>query len=620
MAEQQVAVTFEPHGRKVHVLSGTTLVEAAAQAGLTLDAPCGGMGLCGKCRVRVMNGASAPLETEQRIFTPRELQDGWRLACQTAVTQPAVVHVPETSLFASRHQIVTHTLGAAQEVLPAVRKIYVELSPPSLEQDGADLLRLEEAIGTAKADLSLLRQLPGLLRRNGFKGTAVLTDHHLIDFEAGDTTDRCFGVAFDIGTTTLVGSLLDLRSGDELAITSRMNPQVSFGDDVLSRIHYASTEPDGLENLRQLILSAVHEMLAILCAQAKAERQHIYEVTFAGNTTMQQLLCGIDVQPLGAVPFVPAYAHGLVLRACDMELPIHPRGAVYVFPVMGGFVGGDTVAGILVTALPKQEGPVLLVDIGTNGEIVLAHQGRMWAASTAAGPAFEGARIRCGMRATCGAIEKVVADSDLRLSVIGNVAPAGLCGSGLIDLASELLRLGIISSTGRLLPPQELPAGLPQPLRQRVRQGEDGQVEFVLAAGHGLQRDDSLTLTQRDVRELQLAGGAIRAGIHILLKQAGLVAGSLKHVYIAGGFGSFIRRSHAQRIGLLPAQISHERITYVGNASLNGARWVLLSTTARKRAEELARATVHVELSQDADFQMEFAEAMMFPPSDPATA
>ncbi len=440
----------------------------------------------------------------------------------------------------------------------------------------------------------------------------MLTDHHLIDFERGDTTARCHGMAFDIGTTTIVGSLLDLRTGREVGVASGINPQVSFGDDVLSRIKHSGSCDDCLGELRKSVLGAVVELINAACAEAGVSPREIYEITFAGNTTMQHLLCGIDPEQLGQVPFTPVFGGGLLLEAAELEVPIHPRAAAYVFPVVGGFVGGDTVAGMLATGLAGMDGPVLMVDIGTNGEIVLAHGGKLWAASTAAGPAFEGARISCGMRATTGAIEKVVADGDLRLGVIGSAAPVGLCGSGLIDLAAELLRLGVVSPEGRLLGSDELPAVMAPPLRQRVQQDGRAQWEFLLAgdsAGGGRR----VSLTQRDVRELQLATGAIRAGIKIVCKQAGIGSSDLKRVLIAGGFGSFIRRSNAQRIGLLPTDVHHERINYVGNASLDGAKLALLSTEARKRGEELARRVLHVELSHDADFQMEFAEAMIFP-------
>ncbi|HDZ42304.1 MAG TPA: DUF4445 domain-containing protein, partial [Phycisphaerae bacterium] len=273
---------------------------------------------------------------------------------------------------------------------------------------------------------------------------------------------------------------------------------------------------------------------------------------------------------------------------------------------------GDTVACMLTTRIAPDDGATMLVDIGTNGEIVLACNGEIYAASTAAGPAFEGARISCGMRATSGAIDKIIVNDDLSCSVIGNVPAVGLCGSSMVDLCSHLLTAGIISTTGRLLPPDELPDDLPEPLRRRISVADDDQTQFLIVDDNP---DRPVTLTQRDVRELQLACGAIRAGIRILLKQAGIESGDLSRVLLAGGFASFIRRSHAQRIGLLPGEIDRGRIRYVGNASLNGARWALLSTKARQRAEDYARRTRHVELSQDPDFQMQFADAMIFPDS-----
>jgi uncharacterized 2Fe-2S/4Fe-4S cluster protein (DUF4445 family) len=330
-----------------------------------------------------------------------------------------------------------------------------------MDDNKADLLRLEAAIGSFKTDLKQLRNLPKLLHKYDYKGTAVLADHHLIDFEEGDTTKQCYGVAFDIGTTTIVGSLLNLCDGSELAITAQMNPQVSFGDDVLSRIEHSSSCSDCLDELSGIVKSTVAEMIDNLCRQADISYDNIYEVTFAGNTTMEHLLCGIDPTPLGKVPFVPAYARGLLLDAKDFGIPVNNNGKVYVFPVIGGFVGGDTVAGILATNLSDQQGAVLMIDIGTNGEIVLAKDGQLWAASTAAGPAFEGARITYGMRATTGAIEKVVFDGDIRYSVIGNVNAVGICGSGLIDLAAEMLKSKMITSTGQLLGPNQLPENLP---------------------------------------------------------------------------------------------------------------------------------------------------------------
>ncbi len=547
MSDSQVRVTFQPSGRTVFVLRGTKILEAAGRAGLTIETPCGGGGTCGKCRVQVSDGVCPPTEAEKALLPAEERTEGWRLACQTAVSESTCVTIPESSLFASHPQILTTT--------------------------------------------------------------DVLAEHHLIDFEPGETTGLCYGAAFDIGTTTLVGCLLDLRNGKECSLVSRMNPQMRFGDDVLSRIRHASMAAENLQQLRDTIVAAVGEMTDQLCRQASVQRDDLYEMTFAGNTTMQHLLCGLNVEPLGHVPFSPVQEQGLLLAATDLDLPIHRRGKVYVFPVIGGFVGGDTVAGLLATRLTEFDGPSLLVDIGTNGEIVLACEGQLWAASTAAGPAFEGARISCGMRATQGAIEKIVFNEDIELSVIGNVPPVGVCGSALVDLAAGLLDAGLLERSGRLLRPDELPKELPDLLRRRVQIADDDQVQLLLHT----EGDTPLTITQRDIRELQLATGAIRAGIGILLRQAQLKPSDLQCVLIAGGFGSFIRRSRAQRIGLLPGELDHRCIRYVGNASLAGAQWALLSAEARQAAETLARQARHVDLSQDQRFQEQFADAMIFP-------
>lgn len=615
MTETLLKITFQPQGRTVFVLRGTTIQEAAARCGLVIGTPCGGAGTCGKCRVRLRHGAATPTAADRACFSPSHLQDGWRLACQNRLESDCVVTVPAESLLGAETQILaTAAAGTPPEIHPAIRKVYVELARPTLEDDTPDLLRLEKAVGPFKADLALVRHVATTLRHHDFKGTAVLADHRLVDFEPGNTSDCCFGAAFDIGTTTMVGTLLSLHDGRELAVTSRVNPQVSFGDDVLSRIKYAGTCSKCLDDMRMAVVREVTEMVGELSAAAGINREAIYEVAFAGNTTMEHILCGINPAQLGELPFAPAHARGLLVPATDLGLAIHHGALAYMFPIIGGFVGGDTVAGMLATQIAQLPGPVLLVDIGTNGEIVLAHNGSFYAASTAAGPAFEGARIACGMRGTYGAIEKVVFAGDVRLEVIGNAAPSGLCGSGLIDLLAELLNHGMVSADGQLLCAEELPRDLPQALASRVQVGEDGTPRFQLAGAIPGRGEPPVFLTQRDVREVQLGSGAIRAGIAMLLQKAGLAAGDLQSVLIAGGFGNFIRRSSAQRIGLLPTGIDHQRIRYVGNVSLAGARVALLSTEARRHGEELARQTQHVELSISGDFQAAFAEAMLFPP------
>jgi len=614
MKEREVPVTFQPMGRTVHVLPGTRLLEAAAEAGAVLEQPCGGTGQCGKCRVIARGGLGPPTASEQDVLSPDELAAGWRLGCQAEIAGPATVEVPATSRLAARPQILVDGERAAQPTLdPAVRKQYVELPPPERGDDRPDIERLQAALGRFELELELLRELPARLRAAGFRGTAVLSDGRLIDFEQGDTTAGCYACAVDVGTTTLCASLVDLQTGEEVGITSRVNPQTRLGDDVMSRITHARRGPDELDELHRLVAEAIDGMIGELAAEGAIPRERIYELTFSGNTTMQQLLLRVDPSSLGEVPFVPAAGPQTVCcKAAELGLRAHPRATARAMPVIGGFIGGDTTSGILVTGMADRQAPVLLVDIGTNGEIVLAAEGKLLAASTAAGPAFEGARISCGMRGSSGAIEKVVVDGRLRINVIDGVAPVGLCGSGLIDTAAELLRHKLLAPDGRLRTPDELPDDVPADLRRRVTV-HDGQVAFLLAepaeTGHGR----PLALKQQDFREFQLATGAIRAGVGILLGRAGLRPEDLSEVLIAGGFGNFIRRSNAQRVGLLPGQIERSKIRYQGNTSLAGARLVALSQTARRLAEDLATRAERIDLSTHPGFSTAFAEAMIFP-------
>ena len=618
MHEEEFAVKFEPGGKTVYVLEGTHLVEAAAVAGLTLNSPCGGVGTCGKCRVRLLDGAAEPTSREARHFSQAQLDDGWRLACRTRIIRAAVVEIPETSLLESHHKILDELHEESRAPTdPNVRKQYVELNAPQRGDDAPDQIRLQNAVGPVGVDLDLLRKLPEKLRTQSFAGTAVMLGGELIDFEAGDTCGESFAVAVDLGTTTVAALLLDLATGRQRAVASRLNPETVFGDDVIARILHCRKDPQGLNELHESVAAAVDEMIGELAISAHIERRRIYEIVLAGNTTMQQLFCRIDPSSLGEIPFVPTAGHRLYEPAAKLGLHIHPRGRLYVMPVIGGFVGGDTVSGILATEMAEANGPTLLVDIGTNGEIVLSHDGRLTAASTAAGPAFEAARISQGMRGSNGAIEKVIIENNdgqarLRFNVIGNLPPLGLCGSALIDLAAELLRCGILLPQGRLCRPDELPADLSDDLRARVLL--DGKhAAFMLAAATESGLDRAIIVTQADFRELQLASGAIRAGTELLLRREGLSPGDLDRVLIAGGFGNFIRRSNAQRIGLLPPQTPHSSIRFHGNTSLSGARLAAISVRARQEARQLARRAKHVDLSCDPEFQTAFADAMLFP-------
>lgn len=616
MSESEISVTFEPQGRVVRVRPGITVREAATRAGVFLDYPCGGQGTCGKCRVKAVAGLSAPDSVEHSLLMPGELNSGTRLACRATVTRSVAVTVPDTSLLSTTYKILADSsgpIGASAD--PPVRRVRVEMPSPTLEDDASDFERLIRYTGPLTAGREVLSALPAQLRRGEFRGEAIVADGELIVFDEGNSQRPYYVAAFDIGTTTLVGVLLDPATGSEHARVSRMNPQTSLGDDVLSRILHARQHMKGLEELRMMAVTAVNEMLLELASQAGVTPQAIVQITIAGNTTMQHLFAGLDPGALGEIPFVPAISRSLRIPAKESGVNIHPRGSVYVFPVIGGFVGGDTVAGMLTTNIAESQGPVMLIDIGTNGELVLHRDGILWATSCAAGPALEGARISHGMRAAEGAVEEFLFAEDVRYSVIGDVRPAGMCGSALIDAAAGLLRLGIVLPQGLMLEPGQLPDSLPEAIRRRVECDANG-TRFVLVDARETSTGTAIVLTQADIRELQLAIAAIRAGFTILLRRAALELDDVEHVLVAGAFGNYIRCENAQRIGLLPHALAPSKLAFVGNTSLSGAHHAALSLGARERAETLARQTHHVDLSLDPHFHEAYVEAMFFPEED----
>jgi uncharacterized 2Fe-2S/4Fe-4S cluster protein (DUF4445 family) len=614
MKRQEYKIVFEPTGRQVFVLPDSILLEAAAQAGLILQTPCGGTGKCGKCRVRVVSGSCKPSAACIAALSRQEIESGYRLACQAKAGGDLRVEVPNESLFESQQQILVQGAHEKFHLQPAVAKIFVDLGRPDQHSTLSDVERVRAAIKPAvfdKVAIDTMRLLPAALRKNHFKGTVVLADHELVDFEPGDSSSKCFGVAMDLGTTTIVGTLVNLCTGADAAVDARVNPQTSYGDDVISRIRICREDEKGMSRLQRVVIGAMNDIVDKLIDEARIARGDIYELVFAGNTTMQQIACGIDPSALGEMPFVPVFTDALELRSAEIGLEINEKGRVYVFPQIGGFVGGDTVAGLVASRLVELDETVLFVDIGTNGEIVLKHKNRIMAASVAAGPAFEGARISCGMRATSGAIEKVVLKEDVVFNVIGNTRPAGLCGSGLIDLVAELLRVGVIDQTGRILPPAELPEETSGALKKRLIE-KDGHCGFILAHKSETISGQPLVITQKDVREMQLANAAIRSGINILLKKEKLDPAMVDSVLLAGGFGNFIRRNHARRIGLLPA-VPSERIRFIGNASLMGAKRAVLSVAEKDHAARIAREVKHIDLSLSPEFQVEFSNAMIFP-------
>lgn len=595
---QQHRVTFLPEAVSEWVPAGTNLLAAAAEARVAIDAPCGDRGVCGKCRVKVEPRAGPLSLSERTLISDPDAEAGWRLACQTAVTADLTVTVPERALKPAVVPI------ASVELRPDVRKLYVRLREATIQDPASDLSRLRESLppefARFRGDLAVLRQLPSVLREAGHALTATFVGQDLVSIEPGDTTSQCYGVAVDLGTTSVVVILVDLVAGKVLGVESRLNGQANFGSDVVSRIH-AVIDAGNAEPLQAAAAGTINAALAALLEKNQAGADRVYQVVVVGNSCMSHLFLGVDPSSLSLAPYQPVVSEATTSSAGQLGLAVNPNARVHTLPNVAGFVGSDTVAVILATALHKSGDLKLAIDLGTNGEMVLGNRERLLACSTAAGPAFEGARISCGMRATEGAIERVwLTDWDLKVQVVGGGKPLGICGSGLLDAAAQLRAAGLLEESGKLAATEPETNGV---FRRLVE--VDGARGFLLGQ-RGRRR---VVLTQQDVRELQLAKGAIRAGISILLKEFGASPDDLSEVLLAGAFGSYISPASARAVGLIPP-VSLERVTAVGNAAGQGALMALLSADLREEASRIARMTEYVELSARADFMDQFMDAL----------
>ncbi|MGH3510129.1 MAG: ASKHA domain-containing protein, partial [Nocardioidaceae bacterium] len=445
----RVELSFIPSGRKVRVPPGVTVFDAASWNGLAIDSTCGGHGTCKKCKVQVVDGSVPISRLDVRSFTPDQLKDGWRLACMAQATTDLTVDVPPLT---TRPKAATLGVGRQVILRPAVQKRYVELTEATLTDQRPDLTRLRDAIDDLEltADLHAIRALPGAVRANDGKVTAVIIDEALIDVEAGDTTSRMYALAFDLGTTTVVATLLDITSGTPVAVASMLNKQQPFGGDVITRISATMMDPEALPRLRDLAHETLAELTAQVCEEGEVNPAEVYEVALAGNATMTAIALGIDPEPLGVAPFVMSTNTFPMLLAGDLGLAVHPRARAFVFPSLGAYVGGDIVAGMLASGIDRDKRVRLFIDVGTNCEIVLSDGEKILSTAAPAGPAFEGGAIRCGMRAADGAIEVIrLGDDGVELGVIGDTEARGICGSGLVDAVSELFRVGLLDTTGR---------------------------------------------------------------------------------------------------------------------------------------------------------------------------
>ncbi len=612
-AKPAVRVDLLFNGRPVRVPYGVTLFDAASWNGIAIDSTCGGHGTCKKCRIRIADDPPAPTSLDIRAYTAAEIKDGWRLACRTTATQDTQVEVPPLT---TRPKAATVGVGRQVILRPAVQKRYLELAEPSLADQASDVERVLAQLDDLepRAELSVLRTLGRTLREADYKVTAVVVDDVLIAVEPGDTTGRRFGIAFDLGTTTVVATLLDLSTGTPAGVESMLNKQQPFGADVITRISATMMDPGALDKLQQLAQESLGELARAVCAQGGVQPHEVYEVAVAGNATMTHLVLGIDPEPLGMAPFIMSTRLFPEVLASDLGLAgaVHPRARAVVFPAFGAYVGGDITAGLLASGMDRDARIRLFVDIGTNCEIVLGNRDWLLATAAPAGPAFEGAAIRCGMRAADGAIEVVTMTAgELSLRVIGDAEPQGLCGSGLVDAVTGLVRVGLLDSSGRFIP-EEQAAEVAPGLAARLT--SIGKERVFVLHWRGSAAEDSIYLSQRDVRELQFAKAAIATGWQILLEEAGLTAADVKQVLLAGSFGSYLSAVSAIRIGLVP-EVPVPRVVSAGNVAGEGAKMALLSLRERAGGMALLEEVRYVELSDRADFNDRFVEQLPFPAS-----
>jgi len=616
-----VWLTVLPKYLRINVPQGTTIWEALQKSPVNLEGECGGLGKCGKCRIKVLSAAGPATPEERKLLNTAERKEGIRLACQTKIKRDMAIAVGETDPDEEYFQILTTSHFRAQAHLPLpkleplVEKRPVTL-PPSLQREGFSYLeRIRLALAPEyqgmKSSLSCLRKMPGQFKKNGGWGTAVLHGPYLLDWQKWEEAYRHFGLVYDLGTSTLVGKLINLVDGSEVSIESRLNSQIRHGTNVISRIQYIREHPEGLFALRDLLIRDLNLITGRLLKSAGIKPSDVLIAVAAGNTTMQHILLAVDPSGIGEAPFAAVMTDGVVTRTTEVGLALHPEALFYVMPAKSGYIGGDLISVIIASGATEQEEEMVLgLDLGTNGEIFLGNGRRMVTCSAAAGPALEGARITHGMIASAGAIEGVsFSEGLLQFRVIGNVKPKGLCGSGLVELAAVLLDHGVIDSEGLIRPAREVPAAA---LRGRII-SRGGVNSFLIASPEESHQRKPVYLNQRDVRELQLAKGAIAAGVQTLMSEMGITLDDIDRVYLAGALGNYVNPESAMRIGLIP-RFRPEIISSLGNAASSGANIVILSRKYWQRAVELSRRVEHIELSSRTDFNELFVEKMDFPP------
>ena len=593
-------VTISNKHKKIEHEANKDLMKLLIENDVFIDNPCNGKGSCGKCKIRLLAGNLPQLsETEKKLLKQEEVDTGIRMSCLVVPQEDITIEILHRE---RKHKILTKGYMPSFSYRPSIKKVVKEVAKPTLENQISYEAALSEAFGIKEINWRLLQRLEATYG----KVTGVFCNNELIGIEEGDTSKSLYGVAVDIGTTTVVTSLVDMNTGEELATASIINPQKKYGLDVLTRITYAIEHPnEAREKLQQAIATALNEMLWDIRSQAGIAIENIYEISVAGNTTMLHFLLGIDATSMGRSPYSPAFTRSKYLLAEEIGLKAAKGARLYCLPSVSAYIGADIVAGAYICQLHKANENVLFIDIGTNGEIVLSNKGRLVSCSCAAGPALEGMNISSGMRAAEGAIEDVkITEEGIQLKVIGSHQATGVCGSGILAAVKELLRVGLVKKDGAFIKKEKLEEN---DYKYNMLQLNGIKREFILA-----QNPEELLITQGDVRQVQLAKGAILSGFYALLMQANIEMHQLDKVMIAGQFGAHLPAESLIGIGILPEEVK-DKLVYVGNSSKTGAYMALMSNEVKEELEALAGEMDYMELGASEGYERLFTQCLMFP-------
>ncbi|WGI17787.1 ASKHA domain-containing protein [Methanonatronarchaeum sp. AMET-Sl] len=612
-------IKFEPDGKTIKIEEGKTILDAADKAGIDIKSDCGGKGTCGKCIIKIeegMDSLSPLISEEKEDLCTEEIEEGYRYACAAKIKNTKTeikASIPSKSR-RDKQVILEEGLEVDVELNPTITKYQVKPDKPSLEDDLSDFERLKKIIKkeynieTNHISINTLRKLPKKLRndlgRFKTKFTITLNKDKIIKIEDGHQ-EEYYGVAFDIGTTTVVAYLIDMMTGDIIDTASEMNPQIKYGEDVMTRVTITFNEKNGMQKMQEAIIDGVNRLISKLCKDNNIKQEEILEITVVGNTGMHHIFAGIHSEFISKSPYVQGLRDSVNLTPNETGVNIYEDGNIHVMPTVSGWMGADTI-GCLLTTTPHKQDPIqLMIDVGTNGEIVLGNKERLIGASCAAGPALEGASIKYGMRAAPGAIQYIEINKELepKLDIIGNKPPKGICGSGIIDAVAELVSTGVINRDGTFNKNVDT---------DRLRPNESG-MEYVLAYKSEYNSDHDVTITNQDIREVQLAKGAICAGAHVLMDELGIKKPD--EIMLAGAFGNYIDKISALTIGLFP-EVDIDDIKMAGNAAGVGARLALIDQEKRQEARELPNLIKYYRLATHKDFEMEFARGQYFPHMD----